>query len=253
MEENKNYQLCIPSFKRYKNVSEMETLLGTTDILWAFNSEEDAQEYLKLSPNIRYVIGGSLCKNRNSLLKHCLDRNIVCAMIDDDLVRTTNNTNFLDKGEAKPLEVIEELINDLETRPETMAGSAPTSNDYFAKKEVQQDKFVCSFMIFKPTGILFDEEIPLKEDYEMCANHIKNGGGVIRYNKYMFHFKRYTNAGGCQDIRDDEGSAEAESVDYLMNKYPGFFKLNTKRDNEVLMNRGIREKLLRDKSQTTLF
>lgn len=245
------YQICIPTYKRYGNIKKMEELLGTTDIVWAFNSMEDKELY-ETQPD-KFLIGGSLTKNRNELLNHCSNYGKICVMIDDDLVKITNNSNFLEKGVAEPLHVIKELVDQFVCAEHTMGGAAPTDNDYFAKNELGFDKFVCSFMMFKVGNIRFSEEIILKEDYEICANHIKNAGGVLRFNRYMFTFKRYTNEGGCQaeGVRSD--GAEAASVAYLHEHYPGAFKNNPKRENEVILNRNYRKYLLENEGQTTLF
>ena len=98
-------------------------------------------------------------------------------------------------------------------------------------------------MFIKPVGLYFDPEIPLKEDYELTANHIQNAGGSLRYNKFMWEFRHYTNTGGCQadDIRSQE--REAEACAYLHNKYPGAFRNNPKRPNEVIMVSNVKEVL----------
>ena len=249
----KKYQICIPTYKRYGNVKEMEEVLGTKDILWAFNSEEDKAKYPEVNQS---VIGGDLIKNRNALLKVCESRDQICVMLDDDLVRVTENTNF-NGGEKKvnvsPLDALEEIVGDFVNRPQTIAGMSPTDNDFFAGKEHQENMFlIASLMIIKPVGIYFDPDIPLKEDYEITANHIINAGGSLRYNKWMWSFKHYTNDGGCQadGIRSDEN--EAASVAYLHNKYPGAFKDNPKRPNEVILTKGA-ETLRNQKDQISLF
>lgn len=251
---SKDYIITIPTYKRYGNIEAMEEVLGTKEILWAFNSEEDREKYNR--PDVDYVIGGDLIKNRNALLKAAEEQGKIAVMLDDDLVRVTENTNF-NGGEKKvivsPLEAIEEIVADFKERPQTIAGMSPTDNDFFAGKLTQENKFlIASLMFIKPIGIYFDPDIPLKEDYEITANHIINAGGSLRYNKFMWSFKHYSNEGGCQadGIRSEE--REAEAVKYLHNKYPGAFRDNPKRPNEVIMTTGV-EEIRNNKNQISLF
>ena len=249
------YKICIPTYKRYGNIEKMEQVLGADDILWAFNSEEDMALYNKQPKN--WLIGGDLIKNRNVLLQKCQDNDWICVMLDDDLKRVTENTNFNGgekKVQVKALDAIEKIVEDFIDRPQTIAGMSPTSNDFFAGKQYQENMFlIASLMFIKPVGIFFDNDIPLKEDYEITANHIINAGGSLRYNEWMWEFAHYSNEGGCQadGIRSDE--REAEAVAYLHKKYPGAFKDNAKRPNEVLLRTKGAEQIKNNKNQNSLF
>lgn len=251
---NKDYTICIPTYKRPGNIKAMEAVLGTENILWAFNDAEDHRKY-EGGTQVDHVYGGSLIGNRNALLKRCEEYNNICVMLDDDLVRVQTNSNFADKKEnVQPLEVIDMMVDDFRSRPQTIAGMSPTDNDFFAGKEHQENKFlIASLLLIKPVSIYFDPKIPLKEDYEICANHIQNSGGTIRYNRWMWSFRHYKNTGGCQadDIRSKE--REWEAVKYLETKYPGAFRRNPKRDGEVIMQSNVKEVLMQLKNQTSLF
>jgi len=47
--------------------------------------------------------------------------------------------------------------------------------------------------------------------------------------------KHYTNEGGAVDERDKKGQKEKYNIDILNKKWPGCFRPNPKRKNEVIM------------------
>jgi len=74
-------------------------------------------------------------------------------------------------------------------------------------------------------------------------------GGCLRYGKYLTSFKHYTNKGGVVGYRDTE--LEQKTIQYLIDKWGECIKLNSKRENEILLNKNSLEILT--SQQTSLF
>merc|ERR1719222_19775 len=76
----------------------------------------------------------------------------------------------------------------------------------------------------------------LKEDYDFTCSHLDKHGSVLRCNRMFVTAKHSTNTGGAVAIRDDSGSKERLNIAILQKKWPGGFKLNPKRKDEVTMH-----------------
>lgn len=50
--------------------------------------------------------------------------------------------------------------------------------------------------------IRYDEELPLKEDYDLAIQHLNKYRGILRVNKCHYNCKQSTNAGGCATYRN---------------------------------------------------
>merc|ERR1712050_331543 len=83
--------------------------------------------------------------------------------------------------------------------------------------------------------VRFDETMTLKEDYDFTCAHIKAHGSVLRCQRMTLNVKHYSNAGGAVDERDKKGQKERMNIAILNQKWPGCFRPNPKRKNEVIM------------------
>merc|ERR1712039_855223 len=90
------------------------------------------------------------------------------------------------------------------------------------------------FVVDKST-VRFDENMTLKEDYDFTCSHIKAHGSVLRCQRMTLSVKHYSNAGGAVDERDGKGEKERMNIAILNEKWPGCFRANPKRKNEVIM------------------
>lgn len=91
------------------------------------------------------------------------------------------------------------------------------------------------FFVVDRSPCRFDTRMTLKEDYDLTCAHLKTHGSVLRYNHLMVFAKHETNAGGACSVRDAQGERERENIRILQEKYPGAFKLNPKRPNQVVL------------------
>lgn len=52
--------------------------------------------------------------------------------------------------------------------------------------------------------IRYDEELPLKEDYDLAIQHLARYRGILRLNKFHYNCKQSKQAGGCASYRNYE-------------------------------------------------
>merc|ERR1719379_2935914 len=76
----------------------------------------------------------------------------------------------------------------------------------------------------------------LKEDYDFSCAHIFAHGSLMRCNRLTLNVKHYSNSGGACSNRDKKGAEERKNVEILRRKWPGAFRMNPKRRNEVIMS-----------------
>merc|ERR1712232_166314 len=91
------------------------------------------------------------------------------------------------------------------------------------------------FVVDSPSKVNFDPQMKLKEDYDFTCAHIKAHGSVMRCNRMTLNVKHYDNGGGACTNRDKKGEEEKRNIAILNRKWPGCFRSNPKRQNEVIM------------------
>ena len=245
-----DYIITCISHRRPDNVKTVFETTGTEEIVFVVNDQKDVDDY-KAAGAVEVVTGGSLVGNRNAALDYCFKRDKICVQIDDDLISVAINdfTGKRTKQYVTVKQAIEDLIVGFIKSDYKFAGAPPTENPFFATKVSQENILITApFTLTKPNNIRFDKNIRLKEDYDYTLQHIEQGG-CIRYHKYLFNFKRYGNEGGAVSYRTSE--LEQQSIQYLQAKWGECIKLNTKRENEILINKNSKQILL--SNQQSLF
>ena len=177
---------------------------------------------------------GNLMDSRNFALEHASNENKICVQLSDDIKKVKLNKNFFKPKEIPLNEAIDDIIKKFnKIKGVYLLGVPPTDNFFFANKLVIENKFCIGDMIFiKPCEIRFDTQLTLKEDYDFTLQHIQKAK-VLRYQKYLFSFKHYSNKGGAVDIRDEK--EEQKNIMILKSKWGDKIRLNPKRQNEILI------------------
>ena len=172
--------------------------------------------------------------SRNFALEHAFENNNICIQLSDDIKKVTTNKNFFKKKIVKLDEAIEDIVSKfIKIKGVYLMGVPPTDNYFFANKLVLENKFCIGDMLFvKPNELRFDTQLSLKEDYDYTLQHIQKAK-VLRYQKYLFTFKHYSNKGGAVDIRNDK--EEQKNIMILKYKWGDKIRLNSKRKNEILI------------------
>jgi len=118
-----------------------------------------------------------------------------------------------------------------------MFGVAPTQNPlcFNNKNKIKTDVFINGPLTsLITTKLRLDLHIRLKSDYEFTAQHIHNKMGVFRLD-YLWVDNDYDKLEGgrsCHKSPDDQ----KHSFNYIMNKWPQYFRENPKRPFEVILS-----------------
>jgi hypothetical protein len=178
---------------------------------------------------------GNLMQSRNWALNHAFENNKMCIQLSDDLKKVRTNKSFLQEKKVESDSAIEEVAEMFKkTSGIYLLGIPPTDNHFFAAKKIVKNAFCIGDLLFvKPSKPRFDDRLSLKEDYDFTLEHIKTYGICIRYQKYLWTFEHYSNAGGAVAYRTE--SKEQQNIEYLRNKWGNKIKLNPKRKNEILL------------------
>lgn len=73
------------------------------------------------------------------------------------------------------------------------------------------------FCVHLKNDIRYDENIPLKEDYDLAIQHLNKYRGILRLNKYHYNAKQSKQAGGCATYRNYE--REEQQLKLLQKKW----------------------------------
>lgn len=175
-----------------------------------------------------------LCNARNAALTDAFAAGLPCVQVSDDLTKLERLVG--EKG-TEPLvfrEAVEAMQSALALSDARLAGVAPTSNAFYASHKIKRRHFIVGDLVMvEPCDLFFDASLPLKEDYDYTCQHLEKYGAVARIDWILAHFRHRDNAGGAVAVRTPE--LEQEAIATLMQKWPGWIKLNPKRANEVLL------------------
>lgn len=156
-----------------------------------------------------------------------------CIQTDDDLKRI----QFVTPG-GKPTPItmkdaIDLLIRACELNDAFYAGVAPTDNAYFTRQMFNLSGFIRSALTaYRPgSGLRYDNQFPLKGDYDLTLQHLTKFGRVARVDSLLASFAYGQGSGGCVAYRTPE--LEQEVIQRLMAKWPDNIRPNPKRPGEV--------------------
>lgn len=185
--------------------------------IWVANNE--LEEYKKANPDADIVVlGESSGKNisviRNHILKTEFDNgaDVVC-MLDDDV----KGIYRYDKADHNNYGYVKNIVTDFEDFIERYSIMAMELGAYLWGVNLNQD--ARSFVHYKPFntnniilgpfschikggGIFYDENIPLKEDYDLALQHLNKHRKILRLNMYHYVCKQSENKGGCAVYRN---------------------------------------------------
>jgi len=206
------------------------------------------------------VVGGKLTPARNMALKVANSKGQVCVQVSDDISKWQyfnvvkqdfrGEKDFTKANAAlagtkphviSPLAAAQFVLAKMRSLPSKpkLGGVFPTNNATMTlgTEEFSPQHFILGdFFVADGSPCRFDDTMTLKEDYDFTCSHIHKHGSVLRCNRLFVQARHSTNAGGAVATRDGAGAKERENIAILQKKWPGVFKLNAKRANEVLMN-----------------
>ncbi len=135
------------------------------------------------------------------------------------------------------------LKNGFERFPKSVKlfGVSPTTNPLFfnPKTLISSNVFINGAVqcIRVTDGIRYDEALPVKCDYGFAAEFIRNGFHVARFN-YLYADNDFDKMDGGRKYYSKGDTDRMLSFEYLLRKYPKYFKPNPKRQYELIMKVG---------------
>ena len=205
-----------------------------------FVPEAEFEIYNKIYPgDIVAVLSAvrGITPTRNWILKNSEEREVV--MVDDDLVKCgyilpdeSGKLNTIEIKDGKLLErVFEQAFETLYSLGWKIFGVRGESSAWGQHNECPflLDSYIpanCMGMINDGT-MYFDEEMKVKEDFEIGLRHIQQFGGVLCLRYLFWSEKHWTTAGGCADYRTEK--TEMDAIKRLMKLFPKKVRKVTKK------------------------
>ena len=179
-----------------------------------------------------------ITKTRNWILDNTEDPWVV--MIDDDVMTHGWIKLFTFRTTKIPLDEKEwlgewrklfELTEDRGYRIWGVATDGAPQSVYPWKPFLWRTYITASCMgILNDGRTRFDENFPVKEDYELCLRCIKEDGGIVGARYIHWRNDHWKSAGGCKDYRTQE--MELMAIRRLMRLYPGMIRKITRGGSE---------------------
>lgn len=264
-----NERSCLPAAKdfHFGIVSARRTrtetgLRGIATVQVAFTSvgveptwyvdADSLEEYRALG--LKAVVGGKLTPARNMVLRDARKQGKVCVQCSDDISsweyrhgpqapsREMDAINaahdaaqqFVVSPVAAARFMLAKMRGDAE-KPRLGGvyclgncsrtfGGGPLSRHHF---------IIGDFFVDDNSGLFFDEDLTLKEDYDFACSHLNKYGSVMRFNRMTIAARHYSNDGGACSLRDAKGVQERKNIAILMKKWPNAIFNHTTRQNEV--------------------
>lgn len=198
-----------------------------------FVPESELHQYIKMGANAVAVpneIKG-ITKTRNWILQNTEEPRVV--FIDDDVKVCGFTKLFSERAKQKKLKnedawlsEFSKLFDVTEQLGWKIWGLKTESalRSIYPYKPFNFRSYVtasCMGMI-NDGEMIFDEEFPVKEDYEICLRHIKKYNGILAARYLHWQNEHWETEGGCKGYRTR--TMEAECIRKLVKKYPGMVR-----------------------------
>lgn len=180
---------------------------------------------------------------RNRAMTDAWERELPCVQLDDDLMRVMKVIVPMKRSvwwddPQNTQAVLAELVNRTLNSPFKLGGGAPTNNAYFTRRRTTERGFIKSGVwVIQKCGLLLDERLKTKFDYDFTLQHVREYGGVQRCDDLIFDFNQFTMKGGhSHDRTKDDKSKEYNAIRYLESKWgTDLIKRNPRRPGEILL------------------
>lgn len=249
------FHLAIISTGRQKNVEFMQSMCEPSECHWYVNFGE-YDIYKQAGAHYVFESGENICEARNLALQHAFEKTLPCIQISDDLrniKRVWLNEKKQKMAEFTSVEyVCNTLIEKLSDTGLLYGGVAITNNPLnYDGQDISANKLIVNdFICMMPSAYRFDDNLALKEDYDMSIKQLIEVGGVLRLNNILCDFPHRQNEGGANSYRNQ--TTEGEATQKLIAKWPNYVKMNPRRPGQVLLNyKAIRE--AKDTTKNNLF
>jgi hypothetical protein len=192
-----------PSFKRAKTAITQDYLPYCKYVV----AEFEADEYLDRGHDIWIVpdsAQGSVSRIRNYILDNSESKRIV--MLDDDMsfIGRWQNQKQRKLSADDVLEFCESGFNLAEQLGVKYWGLNLLVDKGAYREYTPFSMTSCilgPFQAFNNLDLRYDDNLPLKEDYDLSLQVLNKYRKTLRFNAYHYSVKQHTNTGGCANYR----------------------------------------------------
>jgi len=234
------WRVFVISARRPMNVIAMsEHFPPNEPVTWVVPAEEaesyeatGAKDILPVSDPAPGSGRYALSKARNAAITAACGAGELCIQTDDDL-RRLKVLSKTGKCTVTNWPYVRDLLRqEARTSSARLIGVPPSSNTLNAKHTRSSFGFIiASLMATNTAEVLFDETLPLKEDYDFTCRHLERFGQVSRLNWLVPDYRHYTNRGGAVSFRNIEN--ETETTRRLLKRWPQYLKPHRTREHEL--------------------
>lgn len=229
------FWLAVPSHGRAGRVATQQRLVGPCT--W-YVQPGQVHAYRTAGAAAVRVVDQPWPAARNVALADAAGRDLPLVQCDDDLgwVKLWDG----ERATAVPApQAMARLVAALDGA--ALVGCAPTTNTRFARDGGMRRNLFCRSGLTAQdasaawrAGVRYDLVLPLKEDYDLCLQHLVTFGGWLRDDGVLCAFAQRSARGGCADVRTP--ARERQAVRYLLAKWPGLVDVHPRRgDTEVML------------------
>ena len=197
------FEVFAPSYKRADSVVTQQYLPYCKYVV----AEFEADDYLREGHDCWVVpdsAQGNVSRIRNYILDHAGTDKIV--IVDDDMrfIGRWDTQKQIRLDAAGVFEFIESgfnIVDDIGIKYWGM-NLLPDKGAYREYSPFSFKSMVLGpFQAFNNLDLRYDENLPLKEDYDLSLQVLNKYRMTFRFNMYFYSVKQHENPGGCADYR----------------------------------------------------
>jgi hypothetical protein len=222
MMSNLDVRIFAPSYKRPYSSSTQELYPEVTLIV----SESEKADYESHGNRVETCpdsVQGNLCRVRNFIIKSNSDADCV-VILDDDckgIYRFSHSKGIKERLDGEALTSFIQHATQLALDGGIKLWGINCVQDPMAYRESMPLSFIAyiggPFSGHCKTDLFYDEQLPLKEDYDLTLQHLWKYKKILRLNSYHYEVDQATQLGGCATYRSS--TREREQFEALTRKW----------------------------------
>jgi hypothetical protein len=179
-------------------------------------AESESQEYIANGNDIVSVpdwVQGNVCRVKNYILDNFYDNADCLILLDDDCksINRWEQTKKMAFTADELLEFAEQMTILCDEYGFKFWGLniVPDKGAYMEHTPFSTIRFIGGpFQAHLKNTLRYDEDLPLKEDYDMTLQQLKKYGGCLRVNFACYDVKQAEQSGGCATYRNTKREEE---------------------------------------------
>lgn len=245
------FHMAIISTKRPSRVAPMLKVLGPIKSTW-YVSEGEEQDYIAAGLPDDRVKGcpRNISAARNAAIRDARSSGACSIQSSDDLQSVKIPIASIGKYQRKNItfkEAVSTLLAAASKTKRVYGGVALTNNvQNYTGTPISLNKFVACDLIYVGLSCsFFDENVALKEDYDMTLSAILTHGGSFRCETILCDFPHRDNKGGANTYRTSE--AEQAVTRKMFQKWGDLIATHPMREGQIILNYAKIHRLLNPK------